>query len=177
MPADGSRRFFWRVADGDCNECTFNGSYPDITSDVLWHPDCSAGYDLGVNRGASWYVGADDKYVDPKVSIEQVAQSGRVQRGQPLAGDGRRQARGHARLRGLLVDALDGRLPGRKTTVSFKMYGKNIEATDKATPVVYVQFINATGRQMTRAYIVGKRRRRRSQAPRTHQGHVRLDRA
>ena len=46
--------------------------------------------------------------------------------------------------------------PGAKTTISFKMYGKNIEATDKATPVVYVQFINATGRQMTREYIVGK---------------------
>ena len=36
------------------------------------------------------------------------------------------------------------------------MYGKDIAATDQATPVVYVQFINATGRQMTREYIVGK---------------------
>jgi hypothetical protein len=46
--------------------------------------------------------------------------------------------------------------PGAKTTVAFKMYGKNLEATEKAAPVVYVQFIGATGRQRTRAYIVGR---------------------
>jgi hypothetical protein len=45
--------------------------------------------------------------------------------------------------------------PGAKTTVSFKIYGKNIAATDQATPVVYVQFISATGRQKTRDYLVG----------------------
>lgn len=45
--------------------------------------------------------------------------------------------------------------PEAKTTISFKMYGKNIEATDKATPIVYVQFTSATGRQRTRTYLVG----------------------
>ncbi len=68
--------FFWRVADGNYNECTFNDGFPDMTSDVLWHPDSSAGYDIGVNHGASWFVGGEDKYTDPKMTIDKVANRG-----------------------------------------------------------------------------------------------------
>ena len=168
--------FFWRVADGDYSECPFNDNFPDMTSDRLWHPDSSNGYDLGVNHGASWYVGAEDKYVDPKVTHREGAQPRRVQLRQPLAGDGRRQARGDAGLRGLLVDALDGRLPGAKTTRLFQdvRQGRSQPAA-KATPVVYVQFINATGRQMTRAYLVGRDADGEARPPRTDQGRIPLD--
>ena len=148
--------FFWRAADGDYDECTFNGSYPDITSDALWHPDCSSGYDLGVNRGASWYVGGEDRYVDPKMTIERP--SNRAE-----------WTSGNRWLTMVGVKPEDmpasgacwwtpwlAACPGAKTTVSFKMYGKNVEASERATPVVYVQFTSATGRQRTRAYLVGQ---------------------
>ena len=106
--------FFWRVADGDCNECTFNGTYPDMTSDVLWRPDSSNGLRLG-RQSRSLLVRRRGRQVRRSQGTHREgAQSGRVQLGQPLAGDGRRQARGDARLRGLLVDALDGCLPGRQ---------------------------------------------------------------
>ena len=106
--------FFWRVADGDYNECTFNGTYPDITSDGLWHPDCSNGYDLGVNRGASWYVGGEDKYVDPKMTIEKPANRAEWTSGNRWLTMVGVKPEGDARFRRLLVDALDGRLPGRQ---------------------------------------------------------------
>ncbi len=148
--------FFWRVADGDYNECTFNGTYPDITSDALWRPDCSNGYDQGVNRGASWYVGGEDKYVDPKMTIEKPANRGEwTNRNRWLTMVGVKPADMPASGACWWTPWMAA-CPGAKTTISFKMYGKNIEATGKATPVVYVQFINSTGRQRTRAYIVGQ---------------------
>ena len=148
--------FYWRVADGDCSECPFNDNFPDITYDKLWHPECSAGYDIGVNHGATWYVGADDKYVDPKMNIDKPSNRGEWSAGNRWL-----------TMIGTKPEAMPasgacwwtpwmGACPGAKTTVSFKMYGKNVEATEKATPVVYMQFIDATGRSMTRAYIVGK---------------------
>ena len=147
--------FFWRAADGDCNECTFNGTFPDLTSDTLWRPDSSSGYDLGVNRGASWFVGGEDKYVDAKMTIEKT-----FNRGEWTSGNR------WLTMVGVKPDDMPASgacwwtpwmaaCPGAKTAVSFKIYGKNIAATDKATPVVYVQFISATGRQKTRAYLVG----------------------
>ena len=148
--------FFWRVADGDYSERPFNDNFPDMTSDRLWQPDSSNGYDLGVNHGASWYVGAEDKYVDPEVRIEKAPNRAEFSSGNRWLV-----------MTGVKPEAMPASgacwwtpwmaaCPGAKTTVSFKMCGKDIEATDAATPVVYVQFINATGRQMTRAYIVGK---------------------
>ena len=148
--------FFWHVADGECNECTFNGTYPDITSDGLWHPDCSNGYDLGVNRGVSWYVGGEDKYVDPKMTIEKAANRAEWTSGNrwlALVGVRPKEMPPSGACWWTPWMAAS---PGAKTTISFKMYGKNLEVTENATPVVYVQFTNATGRQRTRAYIVGR---------------------
>jgi hypothetical protein len=46
--------------------------------------------------------------------------------------------------------------PGARINVSLKIQGKDLQPTDSATPAVYLQFINATGRQMTRSFLVGK---------------------
>ncbi len=62
--------FFWRVVDGDYNPQTLAGGFPECDFELKWHPDCSAGYDQGENHGTSFYVGADDKYPDPKMHIE-----------------------------------------------------------------------------------------------------------
>ena len=148
--------FFWRVADGDCNECTLNGTYPEMTSDALWHPDCSNGYDLGVNRGACWYVGADDKYVNPEVKIEKATNRAEFSSGNRWLVMAGVKPQDMPACGACWWTPWMAACPGAKTTVSFKMCGQDIEAAGGATPVVYVQFINATGRQMTRAYIVGR---------------------
>ncbi len=46
--------------------------------------------------------------------------------------------------------------PDAQTTVSLRIYGRNLQPTEQATPAVYVQFINATGRQMTRSFLLGR---------------------
>ncbi len=101
MPA-----FFWRVASGDYDPRVL--SWPG-TREAAWAPDCSAGYDLGDNHGARWYVGAEDKYPDPKVSFEKPEDRASRSEREPLAGDAMPQARKDAALRRRLVDALDGR--------------------------------------------------------------------
>ena len=148
--------FFWRMADGDCNECTFNGTFPDLISDTLWHPDSSSGYDLGVNRGASWYVGGEDKYVDPQMTIEKTFNRGEWTNGNRWLTMVGVKPEDMPASGACWWTPWMAACPGAQTTISFKMYGKNIAATDKATPVVYVQFISATGRQRTRVYLVGQ---------------------
>jgi hypothetical protein len=48
------------------------------------------------------------------------------------------------------------RKPGARINVSLKIRGKDLQSTDSGTPAVYLQLINATGRQMTRSFLVGK---------------------
>ena len=106
--------FFWRVADGDYSECPFNDNFPDMTSDRLWQPDSSNGYDLGVNHGASWYVGAEDKYVDPEVRIEKAPNRAEFSSGNRwlvMAGVKPEEMPACGRL---LVDALAGRRARRE---------------------------------------------------------------
>jgi len=151
-----SPSFFWRVADGNYDEKPLNDLYPDMTHDRLYHPESNQGYDLGVKRGASWYVGADDTYVDPEMHIETPSNRGEWSIGNRWLV-----------MAGVEPDAMPpagvgywtpwlAAAPGARITVSFKMYGKTVEATDQAAPAVYMQFINATGRQMTRAVLVGR---------------------
>ena len=101
-------------------------------------------------------MGGEDKYVDPKMTIEKTFNRGEWTNGNRWL-----------TMVGVKPEDLPASgacwwtpwmaaCPGAQTTVSFKMYGKNIVATNKATPVVYVQFISATGRQRTRVYIVGQ---------------------
>ena len=58
-PADDSPRSSGGWPTATAISALSTAPYPDMTSDILWHPDCSNGYDLGVNHGASWYVGAE----------------------------------------------------------------------------------------------------------------------
>lgn len=148
--------FFWRVADGDCDEKPLNNRYPDLTSQRLWHPESSAGYDLGVNRGASWYVGGEDRYLAPGMTIDKppnraewtvgnrwLAVVGVKPEEMPLAGVGWWTP--------WLATAA-----GARINVSLKIQGKDLQPTDNATPAVYLQFINETGRKMTRNFLVGQ---------------------
>ena len=104
------------------------------------------------------------------------AQPRRVQFRQSLAGDGRRQARGHARRRGLLVDALDGRLSGREdhgilqdVRQGHRGHGRGHAGGLRA---VHQRHGPADDPRVHR-----RQRRRRHAAPsRAHQGHVRLGR-
>jgi len=147
--------FFWRVADGDCNERTFRNNDQDMTTDTLWHPLSDEGYGLGVNHGSTWGVLAEDKYYDPDMHIEnedfRAAQSignhwlmvrGVNPEEMPPSGTG-------------WWTPWMAACPGARTKVSLNIYGKNIQPTDKAMPAVYMQFIDATGRSRTRAFIVG----------------------
>ena len=86
MPA-----FFWRVASGnyDPNDLTRWRGYE---YEAAWQPDCDAGYDLGDNHGATWYVGAEDRYPDPKFS-RPAGEPGLAEQRQSLAGDAGREAR------------------------------------------------------------------------------------
>ena len=105
--------------------------------------------------GASWYVGAEDKYVDPKLSIDNPSNRGEWSVGNRwLVMVGVKPDDMPASGAGWWTPWLAA-APGAKITVSFKMYGKDVQATDQAMPAVYLQYINATGRQMTRTYLVG----------------------
>ena len=148
--------FFWRFADGNCDEKTLNRLYPDMTSDRLWKPNADAGYDVGTNSGAAWYIEGDDTYPDPKMHIEKpynraentngnrwLVVQGIKPQDMPPSGVG-------------WWTAWLAACPGAKTTVSFKVRGKDIVSTDKASPVVYMQYISATGQQVKREYLIGR---------------------
>jgi hypothetical protein len=146
MPA-----FFWRVASGDYqpdDEAAAQGG--------VWQPDCASGYALGQSHGATWYVGAEDKYPDPKFSIKEpesrsiqssgnrwLVLKGVTPREMPPSGIGWWTP--------WLATA-----PGAKTTVSLRLYGKDLQPTAKGAPAIYVQFINATGQQRRRVFLLGR---------------------
>jgi hypothetical protein len=148
--------FFWRVADGDCSERTFKDQYTDMTSDMLWHPLSDAGYGLGVNHGSTWGVLAEDKYYDPKMHVEK-----EDFRAEQSSGNHWLMVRGvkpeeMAPAGTGWWTAWMAACPDARTRVSLKIYGKDLQPTAKAMPAVYMQFIDATGRNRTRAYLVGK---------------------
>ena len=145
--------FYWRVADGDCNERTFRRHDPDMTSDLQWHPCSDAAAPM--NCGSMWYVCAEDKYNIPDMHIADEGARAECSNGNHWL-----------MVRGVKPEEMPpsgtgwwtpwlAACPGAKTKISFKIYGKDIQPTAKATPVVYMQFIDATGRSRTRAYLVG----------------------
>jgi len=148
--------FFWRFADGNYDETTLKSQYIDMTSDRLWKPNCDSGYDVGSNRGAAWYVEGEDKYPDPKMHIEKPYNRAEMTDGNRwLVVQGQKPQDMPPTGLGWWTSWLAA-APGARITVSFKILGKKIESTDTAMPVVYMQFISATGQQVKRAYLVGR---------------------
>ena len=149
MPA-----FFWRVASGnyDPNDLTRWRGYD---YEAAWQPDCDAGYDLGDNRGATWYVGAEDRYPDPKFSNPPANRASQSSGNRWLVMQCVKPEKMPLSGVGWWTPWL-ATAPGAKTTVSLKIYGKGVNPTEKCAPAVYVQFIGPTGQQMTRAFIIGR---------------------
>jgi hypothetical protein len=148
--------FFWRFADGDYNGETFRDPYSEMALERLWQPSCNNGYDLGKNHGAFWYVGGDDRYPDPKMHVEQA-----FSRAEHCNGN-----------RWLVIGGADpGKMPptgagwwtpwlaacpGARTTVSLKIYAKDVRSSHPAPATVFMQFISATGQKRSRAFIIGQ---------------------
>lgn len=151
MPA-----FFWRVADGDYNPDTLARGYPECDFERKWTPDCSAGYDLGENRGASFYVGAEDTYPDPKMHIERPWNRAEMSNGNRwLALHGLKPDRLPSAGVGWWTPYLAA-APDAKINVSFRLRARDLRPTGKGTASVYVQFINERGQQRTRQWLVGR---------------------
>jgi hypothetical protein len=149
MPA-----FFWRVASGnyDPNDLTRWRGYD---YEGAWQPDCDAGYDLGDNHGATWYVGAEDRYPDPKFSNPPANRASQSSGNRWLVMKCVKPENMPPSGVGWWTPWL-ATAPGAQTTVSLKICGKAIEPTGKGTPAVYVQFIGPTGQQMTRTFLIGR---------------------
>ena len=168
MPA-----FFWRVASGnyDPNDLTRWRGYE---YEAAWQPDCDAGYDLGDNRGAAWYVGAEDRYPDPKFSNPPANRASQSSGNRWLVMQCVKPEKMPPSGVGWWTPWL-ATAPGAKTTVSLKIYGKSIEPTEKGTPAVYVQFIGPTG-PTDDAHVPDRPRRPRRAAPaRADQGLLSVD--
>ena len=157
--------FFWRFSDGNYNDRTFSDGFafnwPWYHNDVSWQPeggDLLSG-DKGQRLGCQWYIGAEEKFgkdADGKpVKVEGIQSTGELSMGN----------------RWLVVKAIaPGNIPsqgvgywtpwlstveGAKMTVSLRIRGKNIASTAKGSPAVCLQFIDATGQNRRRAFVVG----------------------
>ncbi len=151
MPA-----FFWRVVDGDYDPDTLQRVHSECDFEQKWLPSCAAGYGLGVNRGTSFYVGADDTYPDPKMHIE------KPQNRAEMSG-GNHWLALHGVTPGDIPPCGVGwwtpylaTAPGAKIDLSFKIRAKDLAPTDKGTVAVYMQYINERGQQRTRTWLVGR---------------------
>ena len=156
--------YFWRIADGNClppgdpywsrfdpqDYWLHGGSGPDEKPET-------------VANGCRWYCDAEGKF--PKDLEEKTAcRKGHLQEyGTKMAyTDGNVW---------LVVEGVDpakmmpqgigywtpllGAAPDAKITVSFKMRGKDLVSSDKGSPAVWMQFVNETGQNRRRVFIVG----------------------
>jgi hypothetical protein len=165
MPA-----FFWRVVDGDYNPDTLAGQYSECDFELKWAPNCSAGYAQGENHGVSFYVGAEDKYPDPKMHID-----GDANRSEMSSGNRWLVMRGVTSKEipacgvGWWTPYL-ATAPGAKINVSFNIRTKDMAPTENGTAAVYMQFINARGQQRTRSWIIGLDEAGKTQRPELTKG-------
>jgi hypothetical protein len=157
--------FFWRFSDGNYSERVFGDQYtfnwPWYCNDVSWQP---VGGDLlttdkGENRGCQWYIGADENFgkdADGKpVKVEGIQSTGELSMGNRwLVVRGVTPENVPPQGLGYWTPWLST-VEGAKMTVTLKIRGKDIAPTAKGAPAIYLQFINETGQNRQRTYIVG----------------------
>ena len=157
--------FFWRLSDGNYDERTFSDGYPFnwpwYCNDVSYQP---VGGDLltsdkGECRGCQWYVGAEENFgkdADGKpVKVEGIQGTGEMSMGNRwLVVRGVTPENVPPQGLGFWTPWLST-IEGAKMTITLKMRGKDVAPTAKGAPAVYVQFINETGQNRQRAYLVG----------------------
>ena len=149
--------FFWRVADGDCNDATLRPYEPWFEHEYRWQPTAMAGYDVGENHGCRWYVDAEEKYPDPNVKFpDQPTNRTELSSGNRwllMAGvtPEKIPPQGVGYWSAWLATA-----PGARITVSLRIRGKDLQPTEKGTPAIWLQFINETGQNRRRVYLVGR---------------------
>jgi hypothetical protein len=155
--------YFWRFADG--NYCTdpVQSFEPWFPYHSRWQAGSGAGYGLGENAGARWYIDAEQKYPEdlikklpkdwkaydwPTVTALSKGNHWLVLMGMTPE---KMPPQGLGYWSPLLTTAADAAI-----TVSFKIRGKDIEASENGTAAICMMFTNETGQKITRAYIIGK---------------------
>jgi hypothetical protein len=147
--------FFWRVADGQYNDATLRPYEPWFTHEFKWQPGSTAGYGLGENNGCRWYVDAEP-ITPTNAKIEGWPNVPELSSGNHwlvMAGitPEKIPPQGVGYWSPWLSTA-----PGAKIKVTLRIRGRDVGVTEKGTPAVWLQFINETGQNPQRAWLVGR---------------------
>ncbi len=153
--------FFWRFSDGNYDERVFGNSvdWPWYCNDQSWEPACWD-LDKGERLGCRWYVGAEEnlgkdaagKPVKVPDNLGIIAELSLGNRWLVLKGITPENVPPQGL--GYWTPWLST-VEGAKMTVTLKIRGKDIAPTAKGAPAVYLQFINETGQNRQRVYLVG----------------------
>ncbi|NQT16437.1 MAG: hypothetical protein HQ582_27005, partial [Planctomycetes bacterium] len=168
--------FFWRIADGNSDPTRLFGGYEWAAYHTRTQPQSMAGYDVGENMGASWYIDAEDKAPQEMLDNKKGPPGWSFEK--PAGRTGMSAGSHFLVMRGVSPEKIPPQgigywspllatVPGAKITVSLRIRGKEIVSTDlpthqglrqagKGSPAVWLEFTNETGQNRQRAFLLGR---------------------
>lgn len=158
--------FFWRVADGNNDHGVFRTGAPTWMRHM---PTSTKGTELGENNGCIWFMDAETKFPEgtkvegwANVPMSSMGNHWLVMKGVTPASI---PDQGIGYWSPVLATA-----PGAKVKVSLRIRGRSIEPTERGTPVIWLEFRNATMQNCSRFFLLGRDDKGRQQRPELSKG-------